>query len=106
MRHENPIGRFNPGSQFSEGFAEVHYHHGFHGEPILFIAIGLLMIILAWVIWKKIKKRRTDINQLVQPTSISDKHSVMYDAQSAQRAAALDQWERNLLKEDNVNGHL
>ncbi|MBP1960931.1 hypothetical protein [Paenibacillus aceris] len=103
MRHENPIGRFNPDSQFS---AEGHYHHGFHGGPILFIAIGLLLIILAWVFWKKIKKRRTDINQLVQPAFISDKHSVMYDAQSAQRAAALDQWERNLLKEDNINGHL
>jgi hypothetical protein len=106
MRHENPGGHFNTGNQFSEGFADGHYHHGFHGGPILFMAIGLLLIIIAWVFWKKIKKRRTDINHLVLPVFITDEHSVMYNAPSSQRAAALDQWERNLLKEDKVNGHL
>lgn len=100
MRHEIPAGRFHVGNQFSERFADGHYHHGFHGGPILFIAIGLILIILTWVITKKIRKRRTDINNVVLPAFITDEHSVLHNVSSAQRAATLDQWERNILKED------
>ncbi|NOV04218.1 hypothetical protein [Paenibacillus planticolens] len=105
MRHENSGGRFDVGNQFPGGFADGHYHHGFHGGPILFIAFGLLLVIIAWVFWKNIKKRRMNINTVVMPALTMDGHSVLYHAPSSQRAAALDQWERNLLKEDKENGH-
>ncbi|MDR6878778.1 hypothetical protein [Bacillus sp. 3255] len=100
MRHEFPAPRLHVGNPVAERFADSHYHHGFHGGPILGIVIGLILLILVWVMAKRIHNRRTDINQLAVPAFMMDEHTVMYSASSAQRAATLDQWERNVLKEE------
>jgi hypothetical protein len=106
MRHDVPVGRFNPGNPFADGIADGRYHHGFHGGAVLFMLIGLLLIFVSWVFWKKIKRRKPGNNHFAFSTSPSEESSITFTALSSQRATILDQWEANILKEEHDNGHL
>jgi hypothetical protein len=104
--HENERNTFNIGNErmgsFHGRMMEVHshsnYHHSFELLPLMFMLA--ILFIVVWLIYRRFKRHQTDfidkssfIGETSEPSSFSN------------RADYLDEWEKNIKKEEKENGN-
>lgn len=77
-------------------------HHGFHGSPLLSIVLMLVVVFIGYLLWRRFRTHKqnngfTNIDAGTPP--------VYYQMPLSHRANMLDEWERNIHKEEKPNGN-
>lgn len=76
-------------------------HHGFHGWPFLSILLMLVVVFIGYLLWRRLRTHKqnsfTNLDASTPP--------VYYQMPLSQRASLLDEWERNIHKEEKPNGN-
>jgi hypothetical protein len=77
-------------------------HHGFHGSLLLSIVLTLIVVFIGYLLWRRFRKPKQH-NWYANIDAAGP--TVSYQAPLSHRANVLDEWERNIHKEEKPNGN-
>jgi hypothetical protein len=84
------------------GYSYERVHHGFHGSPLLSIVLMLAVVFIGYLLWRRFRTHKQN-NWFANIDSA--RPTVSYEAPLSNRANMLDEWERNIQKEEKPNGN-
>ncbi|SDN70888.1 hypothetical protein SAMN04487897_104157 [Paenibacillus sp. yr247] len=76
-------------------------HHGFHGSPLQSIVGMLIVVLLGFLLWRRFRTHKQN-NWFANIDAATP--TVSYQAPLSHKANMLDEWERNIHKEEKSNG--